>query len=453
MTTTVPTTAPPPTVPGALTAPGTAVAPAAPHVVAPTSPEELAAATAARHGRSTPAQMGLVAVALVVLGLLVSLGAGWAFRTADGALGRADANAAQLIRLQELQTRLVRADADATNAFLVGGLEPAELRTDYDEAMRTATALVAEAARAQPADGTVLAQLNTAVLDYANDVERARSANRQGLPVGSQYLRNASAGLRADALPALDALIDANSARVEHELAAARTTWLLAVGSGVAGLAGVVVASVWLARRTHRRVNPPLAAAGLVLLVLTVGSGIVLLSVSSQVRDVSDTDYAAADALSTARLGAYDAKANESLTLIARGSGAAFEEAWVASADQVDAALDAATGSGVVGQEVPTAWAAYADQHAGIRQLDDDGDWEAAVAAATDRAEGSSNAAFAAFDDASAAALDRAGDATSDALDRTGRGLVLGLWLSVAAGLAVAVLSWSGISRRIEEYR
>ena len=451
MTTTVPApaTAPPAPVPAPYAAPAGPPAP----VAAPTSPAELAAATAAAHGRSTPSRMGLVAIALVLLGALVALGAGWAFRTADGALGRADANAAQLVRLQELQTRLVRADADATNAFLVGGLEPADLRADYDAAMRTATELVAEAARAQPADGTVLASLNTAILEYSGDVERARSANRQGLPVGSQYLRNASADLRTDALPALAALIDANSARVDHEMDAARSAWALAVGSGVVGLAGVVAASVWLARRTHRYVNPPLAAAGVVLLVLTVGSGIVLVSVSSHVADARATSSAAADALSTARLGAYDAKANESLTLIARGSGSAFEEAWVASAAQVDGALDDAQASGVVDQDVPTAWTAYAEQHAAIRQLDDDGAWEDAVAAATSRDEGSANAAFAAFDDASAAALTEASDATSDALESAGSGLVLGLWLSVAAGLAVAVLSWSGISRRIEEYR
>lgn len=449
MTTTVPApaTAPPAPVPAPYAAPAGPPAP----VAAPTSPAELAAATAAAHGRSTPSRMGLVAIALVLLGALVALGAGWAFRTADGALGRADANAAQLVRLQELQTRLVRADADATNAFLVGGLEPADLRADYDAAMRTATELVAEAARAQPADGTVLASLNTAILEYSGDVERARSANRQGLPVGSQYLRNASADLRTDALPALAALIDANSARVDHEMDAARSAWALGVGSGVVGLAGVVAASVWLARRTHRYVNPPLAAAGVVLLVLTVGSGIVLVSSSTQVGDAQATHYAAADSLSTARLGAYDAKANESLTLIARGSGSAFEEAWVASAAQVDDALGER--SGVLDQDVRTAWAAYAEQHAAIRQLDDDGAWEDAVAAATSRDEGSANAAFAAFDDASAAALTEASDATSDALESAGSGLVLGLWLSVAAGLAVAVLSWSGISRRIEEYR
>ena len=39
------------------------------------------------------------------------------------------------MRVQDIQTSLLRADALATNAFLVGGLEPAEQRAEYDEAI------------------------------------------------------------------------------------------------------------------------------------------------------------------------------------------------------------------------------------------------------------------------------------------------------------------------------
>ncbi|NTW42491.1 MAG: hypothetical protein HGA44_21890, partial [Cellulomonadaceae bacterium] len=163
--------------------------------------------------RSTPARMRIVAVALVLVGLLVGLAAAQSFSAADGALTRADENAAQLVRIQEIQTRLVRADADVTNAFLVGGLEPAEQHADYDAAIERATELIAYAARAQPADGTVLAALNTSIQQYTAEVERARAANRQALPLGAQYLRNASAGLRADALPELAALTQANEDR------------------------------------------------------------------------------------------------------------------------------------------------------------------------------------------------------------------------------------------------
>ncbi|WP_221655758.1 hypothetical protein, partial [Actinotalea ferrariae] len=404
-------------------------------------------------GRPTPTRMRLVAAALVVLGALVGLAGAWSFSSADAALTRADDNAAQLVRLQELQTRLVSADANATNAFLVGGLEPADRRAVYDDAVTAAAELVAEAARAQPADGAVLAALNTAILDYTGGIEQARAANRQALPVGAQYLREASATLRADALPALAALTDANDDRVRTELAAAQLAWVLAVVATALGLVGVVAASVWLARRTHRVVNVRVAVGGLVLVVLLIASAVTLGSVSSQVGEVRDGPFAAASALSEARLGAYDAKANESLTLISRGSGQAFEDAWVASSDATVAALDTAAATGTVAPGLAEAWDEYAAQHRALRELDDGGAWEQAVTAATSDAEASPNAAFAAFDTASAAALDDASAQVSGALGDARGGLTLGAWLAAVAGLAVAVLSWTGFARRIEEYR
>ena len=118
---------------------------------------------------------------------------------------------AQLVRVQKIQTNLLSADATATNAFLVGGLEPARQRAAYDQAMRATSGLIAEAARAQPADAEALAALNQQVLSYAASIEQARANNRQGFPVGAQYLRTASTQLRVDALPLLDNLVSANA--------------------------------------------------------------------------------------------------------------------------------------------------------------------------------------------------------------------------------------------------
>ena len=107
----------------ALPAPSAPTGPSAPTSTAPSAPGR----DARRRGAGdTPSRMRIVGAALVVVGLLVGLGAAQSFWTADGALSRADANAAQLVRLQDIQTSLVRADADATNAFLVGGLELVE---------------------------------------------------------------------------------------------------------------------------------------------------------------------------------------------------------------------------------------------------------------------------------------------------------------------------------------
>ncbi|NTW41942.1 MAG: hypothetical protein HGA44_19020, partial [Cellulomonadaceae bacterium] len=264
-----------------------------------------------------------------------------------------------------------------------------------------------------------------------------------------------SAGLRADALPQLAALTQANEDRATAEFAAARGSWLLVVAAGVLALVALVVASVWLARRTHRYLNLPVVAAVAVVLVVLVAAATTLGAVGSTVNDVEGGSYAATRALSAARIAAFDAKANESLTLISRGSGAAFEEAWVASSAITDEQLANAetTLQAFVHVGLPAAWSAYGALHQEIRALDDGGGWEDAVAAATTQADGSANAAFSAFDTTSGDALTAVSAAASQSLQEARSGLVLGLWAGLVAGVIAAALAWWGVSQRIEEYR
>ena len=98
----------------------------------------------------TPGRLRGLGIVSVVAALLFGLAAGQAFRSADGALERAAANSDQLVRIQAIQTNVVQADADATNAFLVGGLEPAAQRADYTAAIATASELIARG-RSAPA--------------------------------------------------------------------------------------------------------------------------------------------------------------------------------------------------------------------------------------------------------------------------------------------------------------
>ncbi|WP_460461429.1 hypothetical protein, partial [Angustibacter peucedani] len=416
---------------------------------APVTPGDRLAAALHRvreAGQGTPGRMRLVSAGLVLVSLLLGLGAAQSFRAAQGALDRADANAAQLVRLTDLRTSLVRADADATNAFLVGGLEPADQRADYDTAVQRAAATLARAARSQPADVDALAALNRSVQSYTGLVELARANNRQGLPLGAQYLRDASAGLRSDALPLLESLTRANQDRVQAEFTHARQAVAALVLTGLLALAAVVVASLWLSRRTHRYLNVPLVAAGAVVLVTLVAGGVALGDIASTVGAVRDGPYSQARALSEARVAAFDAKANESLTLISRGSGAAFEATWKESAGTTSAQLGRTP-------DLQGVWTTYTQGHTAIRALDDGGQWDRAVAAATDRSDGSTNAAFAQFDEQSQTALDQASSSTSRRLLDAGSGLGLATWLAVLAGLAAAVLAWWGLAQRIEEYR
>jgi hypothetical protein len=406
----------------------------------------------------TPGRLRILALLAVAVSLIFAIGAYSAFDSADTALRRAGENAAQLVRIQAIHTNLVRADADATNAFLVGGLEPADQRANYVASMSQASGLIAEAAKAQPADGPALGALNTSVLIYAGLIEQARATNRQALPVGAQYLRVAGSGLRSDALPVLDALVKANDARVRAEFDAAAGASTALVTSGVLALLVLIGGMLWLARRTHRYINVPLAGAAVAVLVTLVVGVIVLSSVSSRVAAVRDGSYAATLATAKARIAAFDAKSNESLTLIARGSGSAFENAWKASSAVVvtqsatSARLSDAT-TKVDAALMGGLWRQYVQTHTKLRAADDGGHWELAVGQAIGNYTNSGNATFNAFDAGSGKVLTASSHATSDSLDAPRTWLLFVGWLGLLLGIAAAVSAWWGVSLRLEEYR
>ena len=400
----------------------------------------------------TPGRMRVLTLLAIAVSLVFGFAAFSTFGSTEGALRRAEDNTNQLVRIQAIHTNLVRADADATNAFLVGGLEPADQRADFTSSLAKASQLIAEAARAQPADGPALGALNSSVVTYVSLVEQARATNRQALPIGAQYLRVASSGLRSDALPILDALVKANETRVSAEFDGA-TGSAPFIALGVLALLVLIGGMIWLSWRTHRYLNPPLAAATAAVLVTLVVGSFALAGVGSLVGQVRDGSYAATLATATARIAAFDAKSNESLTLIARGSGSAFEKAWASSSKVVYDQSAAAAPVNSDASDMGELWTGYVNIHKKIRAADDGGNWEDAVRQATGSGAQTANAAFGAFDDRSDAVLTSSSRAATDSLDAPRTWLTLTAWLGLLVGVAAAVSAWWGVSLRLEEYR
>lgn len=410
-------------------------------------PVTAAARAPAPSAQDTPRQLRRLSLLLVVAGLLVSLVGTVAMVLLLRTLDRARDDSAQLIRVQRIQTDLLVADANATNTFLVGGLEAPERRAAYEAALAEVSSLVSTAAQAQPADAAALSTLNAQVLDYATLVESARANNRQGFPVGAQYLREASAGLRSDILPVADALVSTNADRARQAMGVG-WGWAL-VTVTVLALATYVVAQVWVARRFHRRVNPGLLGATVVLLSLLLAGTGGLLALGGSVRAVRDNSFADVNALAAARIQANLAKSSESLTLVARGSGQPYEQAWQQSSAAVVAQLEPLRDA----DPVLTRWRGYQETHAEIRRLDDGGQWDRAVALATGSGPGTSNGTFAPVDDTLGRLLEGSGATTERSLAGYRSGLVVGALLTFLAGLAAAGLGRRGLAARLREYR
>lgn len=356
--------------------------------------------------------------------------------------GRAADDTEQLVRVQKIQSSLLSADALATNAFLVGGLEDSGQRAKYDETIDAVFALITEAADAQPADKDVLADLNVAVNDYANAVTGARSANRQGFPVGAEYLSSARTELDATAGPILTALVDANTDRAEAAMDGQHPFWLLLIG--IAAVVVLFLLNRQLAQAFRRRFNKGLAMAAVIVLAVTALAvfGAFLRDTSND--DLRDNEFAAAVSLAKTRTAANDAKATESLRLIKRGNGAVFEEQWEASADQVE--------KGLARADAVADWQAYTEAHAAIVAKDDAGKWNDARILATSLEEDGATQHFSAFDAALADATDENAKAATDDL-QSGRNIALAFSvLTVLLGVAAAVAVARGIGERRREF-
>lgn len=105
------------------------------------------------------------------------------------------------------------------------------------------------------------------------------------------------------------------------------------------------------------------------------------------------------------------------------------------------------------GQDLVESLAAWDAGHQQVRALDDGGDWDGAVALAVSDADDAPGADYRAFVTAADAEISQRADSALSDLASAGLIATIGGWLLALAGVASAVLSWRGLSQRLEEYR
>ncbi|GAA4603095.1 hypothetical protein BJY16_004492 [Actinoplanes octamycinicus] len=409
---------------------------------------------------ATPDLYRLIAVALIVLG--VGLG-GTALATVHHRAALTEdittLSGPLSVGAQELYRSLSDADATAATAFLSNGAERTELRRRYlDDIARASAALTVATRDADDADAARLAVLTAQLPVYTGLVETARSYNRLGTPLGGAYLREASALMRQTLLPQAQGLFASAQGRVDGaQRDATGFPWPVLL-LGVLTVAGLVGAQVLIARRTNRVFNVGLVAASLVALVVLAWSATALSAAAGRVDAGRGEGSALVSALADGRRLALQARADEALTLIARGSGAAFEKDYVAVMADLDRVLGTAAAHAPAAdrrlieqaREHADRWS---DMHRNLRELDDRGDYLGAVAQATATGKTDLPAAFEQLDSAISTALATANervDKQAGQGDSALTGLEIGLLL-LTGGLAAAVIL--GFRPRLREYR
>jgi hypothetical protein len=410
--------------------------------------------------RQTPGRLGLLTLGLVVAALIAgAVGAVDARQRAD-LVDRVTATSGPLaIAAQNLYRALADADATAASAYLYGGLESEQLRSRYQTGITNAAAALTRLAGGvtERDAASAVSQLSAQLPVYTGLVETARALNRQGLPLGAAYLREASFLMGQTMLPAANRIYQSVTGRLAAARGDAAGFPWLALPLGALALAALVAGQVSLARRTNRVFNPGLVLATVAVLGAALWLGLAWSGAAKHLHASERDGTALADRLSSARIIALQARAEESLTLVARGGGAANEKNFKTLMDQLRLADARGTATDDEGRAAVDAAIADVQRwqaiHTQIRTLDDSGDYAKAVDLAVGAGPDTTAAVFDRLDADLSRGIDRGGDRFGREAARAGDalgGVSTGIGgLTLLAMLAVV----AGVQQRIAEYR
>lgn len=370
-----------------------------------------------------------------------------------------------IVNARQIQTSLAEANAAAANGLLTGGVEDPAQRQLYSQALKSSATGIETTARLINEDDethVALSDMTDALARYSGRIESARANNRQGLPVGGAYLDDASSILSDEIYPGTDLVANRAAARYrssyDRQRGSALILGIIAIALVLIVLAALLYLQLRLYQRFRRTLNPPIALATLVTLVLAVWMATAQTNQTSHLTTAREDGYFGTRLYLDARGIGFGAKADEARFLIARGGGEDFEDSFQARAADFDSltadlrqhASDSQRGSASgATEDTISAWLAYVDEHNSIVAADRAGDREAAVATA----KGSAADSFRRFDAATAEALaenDALFRSEMDAAQRSLRGLRFGVLL---LSLLIAGLTAFGLQQRINEYR
>ncbi len=423
---------------------------------------------ALRSAATAPGRLSVIAIGLVLLTALTGVFAAVSAQTKQSTIdGLVDHREPLTAAAQLIFRSLSDADATAASAFLSGGAEPQNLRERYEFDIAQAGAALGKASSDVAGDPQAEQQvevLSQQLPVYTGLIETARANNRQGFPAGAAYLREASGLMRAKLLPAAEKLYDIDYKRLAAEQADARSFPWFTLLLTLALLGALVTTQVYLTRKTNRVLNVGLVVATAAVTVGLLWGTVALLVESSYVSAGERNGSQQVDVLVQARINSLKCRADETLTLVARGDGPGYEKEWTElsatlTGDGDHNLLARALGlasSPEIADEVQQAVdnaRAWVAAHEKIRELDNSGQYEEAVKMAIGDTDAGAATAFGKLDKNLITALNGGRAEFFTQTTRAGQaltGLVPGIIvLSLIAGAGVAM----GIRERLREYR
>jgi hypothetical protein len=291
-----------------------------------------------RFARTTPGVVAVIAIVVaaicVVAGIVSAAQLDSRIAKHDDVLDRSEpfANAAQ-----NLYAALSAADAAAASAFL-SAEETGPMRERYQQALADAAAALTDvtAGAADAETRGAAAEVSAQLSAYTGLVETARANNRQGFPIGSAYLREASSLMQATMLPGAEKIFGHNLAAVDADQRAVGSLPLVGLALLLVALAGIAVGSVLVSRRTNRQLNVGLVASAALVVIVGLWMVVATQLAASSIEKSRTEGTAKFERLAKARILAQQARTDETLLLITRGDVKASEESFNGRIDEMN---------------------------------------------------------------------------------------------------------------------
>jgi hypothetical protein len=404
---------------------------------------------------------GLRAGAALIAGLVIALGLTATFDAAGrgNALQDAAKRAEPLaIAAEEIYRDLSDADATAAEVFLSGAQAGTSGLDRYNADIRqvaAALAAVSADAGSSPQLRAAAAQITADLPVYTNLVGTAQANGRQNLPIGAAYLREASALMRADLLPAAQRVLAAETGRLAADGATASAGPEAELALAVVAVAVLCLLQLFLARRTHRLANPGIVAATLVVLTVALWAGLSGSGAADSAGEAS-AHRSAADALATTDLAVLRAHGDELLTLAAREDVGSYEQDFQTTSARLTALLTADRGYPIGDAEA--SYRTWLGKHRALAAQEaapqsDNSANLTALAQVTRTDAGGSGSEFTRIDTAVRGAV-HAQELAYLASINAGRSDVAGLAAGCAVLAAAALIAAGhGVNQRLREYR
>jgi hypothetical protein len=440
-------------------------------------------------GQRTDRRLGRIRAALAA-GALV-FGAVGIIGTQVRADGADDAKSHSGVMIQQAEVlyhSLSDADATSTTIYLHVGEAPSDLLGKYNSDLQKAQAALLAATKEAGGDAAAnkaLNQIAAQLPQYVKLNATAAANNLLGYPVGFRYLIQASSLMQGTGgtatsaptgiLPWTQNLTDTEA----NSLASAENTakqlpWLM-IAAAVLLLLALVVVQVGESRRTNRMFNVGLLGATAALVVSLAWAGVDMAVQNSHEDNAKKRGSDQVSVLATARILSLQARTDEMLTLVGRGTAddkeADYAGGIAANGSHIPGTEDllatelqnaSRLATDTAGQKLANTAAAdesaWHTQHQALRGFDQQNQYQKAVDSALGQHDfaapkPSAATSFTALQsDLDQAVKHAEASFTAEAADGAGAlaGLEIGLGV-LAVAMAAAVVR--GLGRRIAEYQ